>query len=369
MRGARRREFKKGKVPTIQDVARLAGVAPATVSNVLNDSRPVAEIRKQRVLEAVKALGYRPNHLAASLRRKETRTIGIVVPDLTNPFFAALVHGIEELASKSDYQILLVSSNEDPKQEAARIRTLLDRRIDGLIVAPSRDEVEAVSHPIGALPPTVLIDRGFGLAGFDTIAADNLDAAYRGCRHLLDLGHRDIALLATDPRLANIADRISGYRRALNEVGAGKKARVVVGGLDVESCRAAIEQELRREDRPSAVFAASYVATLGAIKAIRALDLDFPRDISLLGIDDSDWMTALRPYVSAVAQPVEAMAAEAWWLLNQRLAGAGGAYARLRLPCSLEVRESTRPIAASAKGMRAGRDGSDQRQQSSGRKS
>jgi len=353
-------------VPTIQDVARLARVATATVSNVLNGTRPVADVRKERVLAAVKELSYRPNYLAASLRRKETRTVGIVVPDLTNPFFAALVHRIEELASESDYQILLVSSNEDPKQEAARIRALLDRRIDGLIVAPSRDEVEAVSHPIGTLPPTVLVDRGFGLAGFDTIAADNIEAAYRGCRHLLELGHRDIALLATDTKLANIADRVAGYRKALTEAGAGKRARVVTGGLDVDSCQAAIEQELRRTDRPSAVFAASYVATLGSIKAIRAVDLDFPQDISLLGIDDSDWMSALRPYISAVAQPVEEMAAEAWRLLNQRLAGGGGANARIRLQCSLNARESTQPFVKADKPQRTG---SNQRQQTRGRKS
>jgi LacI family transcriptional regulator len=341
-------------------------VAPATVSNVLNETKPVAEARRARVLEAVKALGYRPNHLAASLRRQATRSVGIVVPDLTNPFFAAIVHRIEELASESAYQILLVSSNEDPEQEAARIHALLDRRIDGLIVAPCRDEVETVSHPVGNLPPTVLIDRGFGLAGFDTVAADNFKAAHAGAGHLIELGHRDIALVATDPNLANIADRVAGFRQAMTAAGAAGHARLVIGGLDIDSCRAAVAQELRRPHRPSAVFAASYVATLGAIKAIRALDLDFPRDISLLGIDDSDWMSVLRPYVSAVAQPVAEMAAEAWRLLNHRLAGGGGPYARLRLPCSLEVRESTRPFAPAGKRRR---DGSDQQERGNGRKS
>jgi len=344
MPARKRSEAKKNRVPTIQDVARLAKVAPATVSNVLNGTRPVAEIRKERVLAAVKQLGYRPNALAASLRRRETRTIGIVVPEITNPFFAALVHRIEELAADSDYQILLVSSNEDPKQEAARIRTLLDRRIDGLIVAPSRDEVEAVSHPIGALPPTVLIDRGFGLAGFDTIASDNVEAAYRGCKHLLELGHRDIAMIVMDAKLANFADRIAGYRQALEEAGAGKRTRVVTGGLDVESCRTAVERELRRSNRPTAIFAASYAATLGAIRAMRAVGLDLPGDISLIGIDDSDWMAVLHPYISAVAQPVEAMATEAWRLLNHRLAGGHAKSARIRLHCTLHVRESTRAV-------------------------
>jgi LacI family transcriptional regulator len=344
MAARKRSEPKKNRVPTIQDVARLAKVAPATVSNVLNRTRPVAEIRKERVLAAVKQLGYRPNALAASLRRKETRTIGVVVPEVTNPFFAALVHRIEELAADSDYQILLVSSNEDPKQEAARIRTLLDRRIDGLIVAPSRDEVEAVSHPIGALPPTVLIDRGFGLAGFDTVASDNVEAAYHGCKHLLELGHRDIAMIVMDAKLANFAERIAGYRRALEEAGASKRARVVTGGLDVESCRAAVERELRRPNRPTAIFAASYAATLGAVRAMRSAGLDLPVDISLLGIDDSDWMAVLHPYISAVAQPVEAMATEAWRLLNHRLAGGNAKSARIRLHCTLHVRESTRPL-------------------------
>ena len=180
---------RPGKPPTIRDVAELASVAPATVSNVLTGRRPVAEDRRQRVLAAVAQLGYRPNHLAASLRRQETRTIGIVIPDLTNPFFAALVHRIEELAAEADYQILLMSSNEDTEQEAHRVEVLLARQTDGLIIAPARDEVSAFAASAADLPPTVLVDRGFGLAGFDTVAADNYNAAKRGCQHLLSLGH------------------------------------------------------------------------------------------------------------------------------------------------------------------------------------
>src|SRR5262249_35565099 len=157
-----------------------AGVATATVSNVLTGRRQVAESRRRLVLEAVAALGYQPNHLAASLRRRLTHTVGIVVPDLTNPFFAALVQHIEELAAVSDYQILLVDSSNDAAREAARTRALLARRIDGLILAPTQDALPAVGGPGGGLPPTVLVDRGFGLAGFDTVAADSVEACYRG---------------------------------------------------------------------------------------------------------------------------------------------------------------------------------------------
>jgi LacI family transcriptional regulator len=332
--------------PTIRDVAELAGVATATVSNVLTGRRKVAEDRRRLVLEAVAALGYQPNHLAASLRRQHSRTVGIVVPDLTNPFFAALVQRIENLAAVDDYQILLVDSSNDPQREAARTAALLARRIDGLILAPTEDALPA-ANAIGVhAPPTVILDRGIELGGFDTVQADNFDACERGTRHLLQLGHLDIALLATTDRLANVRERIAGYRDALGAAGCPERERIVLGGASVEGCRSAIEQELRRADRPSAIFAASYDATLAAIKAIRAVDLDFPADVSLLGFDDFDWMTVLRPYVSTISQPIDAMASEAWRLLAGRLARDPAPYARIRLPCTLQVRESTRPPAA-----------------------
>jgi len=345
---------------TIRDVAARAGVATATVSNVLTGQRHVAGDRRRLVLEAVDALGYQPNHLAASLRRKDSRTIGIVVPDLTNPFFAELVQRIEGLAAAGGFQILLVDSSNDVQREASRARALLARRIDGLILVPTRDALPAMnpSGPSLPLPATVLVDRGYGLAGFDAVQSDNADACYRGCGHLLQLGHRDIVFLVSTDVLANIRDRISGYRRALADAGLTGRERVVVGGASVESCRGAIEQELRRADRPSAVFAATYDATLGAIKAIRAVDLAFPEDVSLLGFDDFDWMTVLRPYVSTIGQPIDAMAASAWRLLCARLQGgadrSGNANARIRLPCTLQVRESTRPPATAVKRRRYG---------------
>jgi LacI family transcriptional regulator len=349
----------RARPPTIRDVAARAGVATATVSNVLSGRRQVAASRRRRVLDAVEALGYQPNHFAASLRRRQSHTVGMIVPDLTNPFFAALVHRIEQLAARDGYQILLVDSSNEPEREAARTRALLARRIDGLILVPTEDAMPVMDSPGVRLPPTVLVDRGFGLAGFDTVASDNAEACYRGCCHLLQLGHRDIAFLVSTDRLANIHDRIEGYRRALAEAGCEDRARIVVGGMSVESCRSAIEQEVRRAERPTAVFAATYDATLGAIKAIRAVDLAFPEDISLLGFDDIDWMSVLRPYISTIGQPVEGMASAAWRLLTGRLAGDGGArtHARIRLPCTLQVRESSQPPSEATRRRRRGAPG------------
>jgi LacI family transcriptional regulator len=333
--------FSDGGVPTMRDVAERAGVAPATVSNVLSGRRQVRQELRDRVTAAIAATGYRPNQLASSLRRMRTDTVGIVVPDLTNPFFAALVHRLEDLAAEDGYQILLCGSNEDEAREQDRLQTLLSRQIDGLVMAPARDETAALQANRARLPPTVLMDRGFGQIDFDTVTADNTDAAARGCAHLIGLGHRDIAFVVTSPDLDNMRERIEGYRAALVAAGLAGRARILVGGFTIEGCRGVIEQELLRAEPPSAIFAANYVATLGAVKAIRALDLDFPGEVSLLGFDDTDWMTVLRPYLSVIAQPVPAMADAVWSLLRERLGDPQGPRRHLRLPCTLTVREST----------------------------
>lgn len=325
----------------MRDVAERAGVATATVSNVLSGRRAVTAELRARVAAAIAATGYRPNHLAASLRRARSQTVGVMVPDLTNPFFASLVHRLEDLAAEDGYEIILVGSHEDAGREGMRLQTLLSRQVDGLIIAPARDAIAGLADGATRLPPTVLMDRGAGQGAFDTVSADNAAAARQGCRHLLALGHRDIAFVVTSPMLANMRARIDGYRAELAAAGLADHARIIVGGFDVETCRAAIEQALLRADRPSAIFAANYVGTLGAMKAIRAMDLDFPGGISLLAFDDSDWMTVLRPYLSAIAQPVAAMADAAWQLLQARFAAPLAAPRHLCLPCTLAVREST----------------------------
>lgn len=341
MTGSEENRFSVIPVPTMRDVAERAGVAPATVSNVLSGRRQVRQELKERVFAAIAATGYRPNQLASSLRRMRTDTVGIMVPDLTNPFFATLVHRLEDLAAEDGYQILLVGSNEDEAREHDRLQTLLSRQVDGLIIAPARDETAALNIHQARLPPTVLMDRGFGHTGFDTVTADNTDAVRQGCRHLIALGHRDIAFVVTSSTLDNMRERIDGYRAELHAAGLTERTRVIAGGFDIEGSRATIEQELLRADRPTAIFAANYVATLGAVKAIRALNLDFPGAVSVLGFDDSDWMTVLRPYLSVVAQPVLDMADTAWRLLRERLSDPQGSRRHLRLPCTLAVREST----------------------------
>jgi len=306
----------------------------------------VAEDLRQQVLKAVDALDYRPNQIAASLRTQRTRSVGIVVPDLTNPFFAEIVYHLDELAATSNYQTLLVGSNETQKREVERIQALIARRVDGLIIAPTRDGVSEIALPPITGFPTVLVDRGFGSDGFDTITADSRDAGYRGARHLIELGHRDIAMLVTTAELTNISDRAEGCCRALAEAGIAGRKQVIYGGWTIEGCRRALEPALVGKRRPTAVFAMAYVATLGAIQAIRRAGLAFPEEISVLGFDDSEWMTVLHPYVSTLRQPVEEISSLAWDRLCARMTGKADDPLRVQLPCTLEVRESTSPPAA-----------------------
>lgn len=338
--------FRNG-VPTIRDVADRAGVAPATVSNVLTGRRPVAESRRQAVLAAVEALGYEPNYLAASLRLNRSRSVGVVVPDLTNPFFSALVRSIEDRAARDGYEILLVDSNEESERETSRVRALLARRIDGLIIAPTRDDISGIELNRTA-PPVVLIDRGLDAVGRDSVGVDNVAASRVGCEHLIALGHENIALLVTDLGLANVRDRVEGYRAAMAAAGLAGRERIIVGSVTVEGIRAAVMQALHAAPAPTAIFATAYVGTLGALQAIHACGLALPQQISLLGFDDFDWMTLLSPQISTLRQPIEDMANNAWRLLLARCDGQAAEPSRVRLPCTLEVRDSTRPPATDA---------------------
>jgi LacI family transcriptional regulator len=328
--------------PTIKDVAALAAVSTATVSHVVNATGRASAKTREKVQRAIDDLGFRPNGNAASLRSRRSRLVGLVIPSITNAFFAQMASEFEKLANASGFDLAIVTTGEDASRERERIEALLSRQLEGLIIYPASD------HSIGgglaprSLPATVLMDRGLKLPDFDTVGLDNEGTGYRAARALTDLGHRAIAVLLPDTDLAPSRDRATGVERALAEAGTQTDFRVVVGGHTIDGARSAIEQELRREDRVTAIIAATNVATLGAIKAIQSLQLQMPRDISLIGFDDFDWMTALRPYVTAVAQPTGQLAQHAWELLEMRIAGrAPAAVNHITLEGELRIRESS----------------------------
>ena len=329
---------------TIKDVAKRAGVSTATVSNVLSGRRYVSPRLREAVLEVVEDLDYRPDNVAKSLRSRRTHAIGVSVPDLTNPFFNGIIEAIEAAAYDDGYQVILVGSREDASREAERIHALVDRRVDGLVIAPTQDDLPYREFIERSRTPTVIVDRGSSDDSFDFVGVENRQAAREATRHLVRLGHRDIAFLASTFDLDNIRGRLAGYREALDEAGLPYQRRLAVAcGTSIAGGERRACALLRRPDPPTALFCATNPMALGAVRAIRSLNVSFPNDISLLSFDDFDWTTLLEPYLTTVAQPVRELGETAWRLLKARLDGDRTPSRRVLLDCTLHVRQSTRP--------------------------
>ena len=334
----------KDRGATIYDVAKAADVSTATVSNVLRGTRYVRPELQKRVQDAIAALGYRPNRTFRGLRVRRSRTIGVVVPDITVGLFYGIVRRIEQRAAFTDYQIILADTQEDITSERDRVRTLIQRQIDGLIVVPCRDDSPVLEELRERGIPTVLLDRVGRDIDFDSVSADNLAASREGTRHLLSLGHRRIILLASDPSLRNIRERIEGYHEALQQAGLSANEQVLVVGRNAtDTVSPALKPLLQEVTRPSALFAVTQSVAIGTLKTIWESGLELPADISLLAFDDCEWFTALRPFLSTIRQPAEDFADQAWSMLMARLNNDRSPKLHAEVHCTLVVRESTAP--------------------------
>lgn len=328
---------------TIREVASRAGVSLGTASNVFNGKAGVAAENRRRVLEAAEALGFRPNSLAAGLRRQRTRTIGLVVPDVLNIVFNELVEHLENIALSQSYEVIIVTSREDPEREHERVAALLSRRVDGLVIIPTRDwsatEREMRHHRI----PVVVLDRVAAHDHFPSVAVDNAAATRLGTEHLLGLGHRDLAFVINSTRLWNSAARVKGFLAAMRAAGLEQRARVLLPGMTEEETRAGVLPVLTAARRPTAVFTGSNVATLGVLRAVQDAGMSIPQDLSLLAFDDFAWLTVLRPFVSAIRQPTEALAGHAWRILTAAFEAPDRPAEHIRLAAPLITRETTAP--------------------------
>jgi LacI family transcriptional regulator len=252
-----------------------------------------------------------------------------------------MVRRLEELAAGSNYQILLAESQENTERERERIQALIGRQADGLIVVPCVDRSPALDDIRRSGIPTVVFDRVAANIDFDSVEIDNVAAAYEGARHLLSLGHRDIAFVASDPALRNIAERTEGYQQALREAGLTAREWVIVSGDTADDGERALLPVLTGTRRPSAIFASTHILAMGALRAVWAASLQIPRSVSLLTFDESVWMTALRPFLSVIQQPVEEIAQGVWSRMLARLTGDASEKVHLIQRCTLVAREST----------------------------
>lgn len=328
---------------TMADVARAAGVSVSTVSHVLNETRPVNPDTRRRVLSAAEATGYRRNALATALVTSKTHSIGVGISALQNPYFANLVHSIEERASAHGYSLMMGDSHDDVDLEPPLFESFLDRRVDGLIVAPAPG-AEKVSLPrvVASGTPLVLIDRHIPDVACDQLAPDNFEPVRTITSHLIDLGHRRIAVMAGIPGLQSTTERLEGYEQAMKSAllspdpslrGQGRSNQ---DGAYAETIR----MFGREESRPTGLVVLNNAMTIGALRGLKDLSLRVPDDVALVCYDDFEWADLFEPRLTAIEQDIKHMGSLAFDLLLDRIEGSTAAPRILRIPTTYHHRNS-----------------------------
>lgn len=328
--------------PTILDVAQRAGVSKSLVSLVMRGSPRVSEARRAAVLKAAAELGYRPNAVARSLVRKRSGVLGCILSDLHNPFFADVADGIEEGAVAHGYRALLSSGFLDPSREATAIETLLQLRVDGLLMIGTLSSIRDLEAATGAVP-VVVVGAAVRSKVVDSVANDDVAGATAVVDHLVGLGHRRIAHIHGGSAAAARARR-RGYERAMARAGLEEHARSVAGAFTESGGREAMEGIIgARGPLPTAVFVANDFAALGALGAIADAGLDVPGDLSIAGYDDISMVQTHTVSLTTVAQPSAAMGQMAVGMLLERIQEERTTARHVVLPPKLVVRSSTGP--------------------------
>jgi LacI family transcriptional regulator len=339
----------KKKAPTMRDVARLAEVSVATVSAVANGTAVVSPKRADRVRKAMEALDFHPDQIARSLKTGRTHVLGMILPDVTNPFYPEVIVGAEEIARASNYSVMLCNANEDPRQEQQQLNTLFSHRVDGVLIACS-DPAISLDRLMRRRSPIVCFDRiPPGFQG-DTVATDNFQGAYEATRHLIGLGHERIAVLAGRTALSTHSSRIDGFRRAMAD------ARLPVhdefcwpGGMQPDAGYDVGRQLSALRHPPTAVFCTNNKLLLGLVRAIGERGIRCPEDISVVGFDDFTWTENFHPPLTTVAQPARELGRRAMQLLIERVENKLEELPRRQvvLAQELKIRNSTARLLAS----------------------
>ena len=326
---------------TIADVARRAGVSVSTVSHVVNRTRKVAPSTAQAVRAAIDTIGYHPNVLARSLKMATTQSVGIAISAIANPYFIDVICAIEAECARLGMMVFLSDTHDDPARELAVVTALHQRRVDGVILAPSADpERRALNYLRSARLPCVLVDRTPDPT-FDQVGVNNREAMRALVEHVAGLGHRRIGYVGGHPGFQTTLERIGGYRDSLHRLGLTFDERHLVTGSDsTNSATSATHALLSIERPPSAIVAGNNMATIGAVRAVRARGLRVPQDISIVGFDDFEWADCFEPRLTLVAQPCEEIGRRAAILLMERIAAPDGPRRSLRLDARLIVRDS-----------------------------
>ena len=321
---------------TIRDVAERAGVSTTTVSHVLNRTRKVEPATAARVDAAIDELGYRPNALARSMRRGRTHTVGVVIPDIANPFFGDLARSLEDHMFEAGYSAIICNSDGDSAKEARYLEVLLSKQVDGLLLVAASQPSEGLLGLAQRGTPTIVVDRELDDPSVSQVLVANRHGGHLAGQHLLELGHRDIGVIAGPGGLGTSARRLEGFEAALAEAGVElPPQRVVRGDFRAASGRAAMDGWLQSGHPPTAVFAENDLMAIGALSSAHAAGIDVPREISVVGFDGIAFGADVTPPLTTVSQSIDDMAWAAIELLFERLRDTEARPRLVELPVAL----------------------------------
>ncbi|MDD1004238.1 MULTISPECIES: LacI family DNA-binding transcriptional regulator [Pseudomonas] len=329
---------------TIKDVAALAGISYTTVSHVVNNTRPVSQEVRLKVEAAIKSLDYVPSAVARSLKAKTTATIGLLVPNSLNPYFAELARGIEDYCERNGYCVILCNSDDNPDKQRSYLRVLLEKRIDGLIVASAGGDSGLAQGLAGVKTPMVIVDRGLDGVDADLVRIDHEYGAYLATRHLLELGHRDIATIG-GPASTSVAQmRLAGYCRALKEAGVEVRQERMLESDFTSTGGYNAAAALLESNPPSAIFAGNDMIGIGVLRAAAERNVRVPSELSVIGFDDIQMSRYVYPALTTVGQSILQLGEMAAEVLLRRIASPNlGTDQRIVTP-SIVLRESTAPL-------------------------
>ena len=333
------------KQATIKDVATRAGVSKATVSHVLNGTRFVEEETRQKVLQAIKELNYRPSSAARSLTTKRSGTVGIVISDSSNPFFGELLLGVEEVLRPQNYALIICNTNETLEYEAHYLNLLLNQRVDGIIAAATSQPWIELSKAEVQNTPVIFVDRAFdNLEGY-YVGVDNKAGAYLGAKHLIQCGYRKIGILAGLDRLSTMRERVDGFCQALQDAGLPViNEWIIPSQLSVDGGRQAIRSLFSQPNVPEAVFINNNLLALGVLLEMQTLNVDHADDIGIVSFDDHPWAAVSCPPLTVVRQPTRKIGQTSAEMILALMNNQPVPEKRVILDCELVVRQSCRTV-------------------------
>jgi LacI family transcriptional regulator len=331
---------------TIHDVAKRAGVAPITVSRVINNSGYISQETRYRVEQAISALGYVPNALARGLRSKRTNTLALVMTDITNPFFTNIARGVEDIASEAGFSVIFCNTDESEPEEFKSAHIMAEKQVDGILLVPACSNSRTVEFLKSVDIPVVLLDRRVPDVEIDVVRCDSIAGAYELVQLLISLGHKRIAIISGQRGVSTAEDRVIGYHQAMTEAGLEENEQVYFGSFTQACGYEFTKKALTLPYPPTAFLGANNFISIGIMKALRNQKLRVPEDVTLVGFDDLPLPLFIdEPFLTVAVQPAYEMGKKATELLLNRLLGkAPEECLEVILPIEIIQRKSSGPV-------------------------